>query len=82
MPMNGSVNRWDSFPKELVSLCDGDYWLPASSSKIYATVTDFYLNGFWNDYKRVFGTVKQALNMHLEYDDFEEDDYVEIWVTQ
>lgn len=82
MPMNGSVNRWDNFPKELVSLCDGDYWLPASSSKIYATVTDFYPNGLWNDYKRVFGTGKQALNMYLEYDDFEEDDYVEIWVTQ
>ena len=80
--MNENVNIWESFPKELVSLYDGDYWLPASSSKIYATVTDFYPNGFWNDYKRVFGTGKQALNMYLEYDDFEEDDYVEIWVTQ
>ena len=25
--MNGSANKWNVIPKELVSLCDGDYWL-------------------------------------------------------
>lgn len=65
--MNGSANKWDVTPKELVKLYDGEYWLPINSSKIYFKVSDISPNGWWNDCNRVFGTDKQTLSIVLEY---------------
>ncbi|MBQ2886843.1 MAG: hypothetical protein IJE43_24280, partial [Alphaproteobacteria bacterium] len=66
--MNGSANKWEDTPKELIKLCDGEYWLPVNSFEIYFKVSDIYPNGSWNDCKRVFGTGKQTLNIEIEYD--------------
>ena len=44
--MNGSANKWDLTPKELVKLYDGEYWLPVNSSKIYFKVSDISPNGW------------------------------------
>ena len=80
--MNGSGDKWEVIPKELVKLCDGEYWLPANSSEIYFKVSDIYPNGSWNDCNRVFGTGKQTLSIEIEYDYLEEEkDYEEVWVA-
>ena len=80
--MNGSGDKWEVIPKELVKLCDGEYWLPANSSEIYFKVSDIYPNGSWNDCNRVFGTGKQTLSIEIEYDNLgEEKDYEEVWVV-
>ena len=80
--MNGSDNKWEVTPKELVKLCDGEYWLPVNSSDIFFRVSDIYPNGSWNDCKRVFGTGKQTLSIEIEYDYLEEEkDYEEVWMV-
>ena len=80
--MNGSANKWDATPKELVKLRDGEYWLPVNSSKIYFKVSDISPNGWWNDCYRVFGTGKQTLSIVLEYDYWEEEeDNEEVWMA-
>ena len=80
--MNGSTNKWEVTSKELVTLCDGEYWLPVNSSEIYFKVSDIYPNGSWNDCKRVFGTGKQNLSIEIEYDYLEEEkDYEEVWMV-
>ena len=80
--MNGNVNKWKVTPKELIKLCDGEYWLPVNSSEIYFKVSDIYPNGSWNDCNRVFGTDKQTLSLEIEYDHLEEEkDYEEVWVA-
>lgn len=80
--MNGSANKWDLTPKELVKLYDGEYWLPVNSSEIYSKVSDIYPNGWWNDCNRVFGTDKQTLSIELEYDYWEEEeDNDEVWMA-
>ena len=80
--MNGSTNKWEVTSKELVTLCDGEYWLPVNSSEIYFKVSDIYPNGSWNDCKRVFGTGKQNLSIEIEYDYLEEEkDYEEVWMA-
>ena len=80
--MNGSGDKWEVIPKELVTLCDGDYWLPVNSSKIYFKVSDIYPNGSWNDCNRVFGTGKQTLSIEIEYGYLEEEkDNEEVWVA-
>ena len=80
--MNGSGDKWEVIPKELVKLCDGEYWLPANSSEIYFKVSDIYPNGSWNDCNRVFGTGKQTLSIEIEYDYLEEEkDYEEVWMA-
>lgn len=80
--MNGSANKWEVTPKELVKLCDGEYWLPVNSSDIFFRVSDIYPNGSWNDCKRVFGTGKQTLSIEIEYDYLEEEkDYEEVWMV-
>ena len=77
--MNGNVNKWKVTPKELIKLCDGEYWLPVNSSEIYFKVSDIYPNGSWNDCNRVFGTDKQTLSLEIEYDHLEEEkDYEEV----
>ena len=68
-----SANRWEVTLKELVKLCDGEYWLPVNSSDIYLKVSDISPNGSWNDCKRVFGTGKQTLNIEIEYDYIEKE---------
>lgn len=79
--MNGSDNKWEVTPKELVKLCDGEYWLPVNSSEFFFRVLDIYPNGSWNDCKRVFGTGKQTLSIEIEYDYLEEEkDYEEVWM--
>ena len=81
MKPNGA-NKWEVTPKELVKLCDGEYWLPVNSSEIFFRVSDIYPNGSWNDCKRVFGTGKQTLSIEIEYDNLgEEKDYEEVWVV-
>ena len=81
MKPNGG-NKWEVTPKELVKLCDGEYWLPVNSSEIFFRVSDIYPNGSWNDCKRVFGTGKQTLSIEIEYDNLgEEKDYEEVWVV-
>lgn len=80
--MNGSANKWEDTPKELIKLCDGEYWLPVNSSEIYFKVSDIYPNGSWNDCKRVFGTGKQTLNIEIEYDYLEEEkNNEEVWMA-
>jgi hypothetical protein len=80
--MNGSANKWDLTPKELVKLYDGEYWLPVNSSEIYSKVSDISPNGWWNDCNRVFGTDKQTLSIELEYDYWEEEeDNEEVWMA-
>lgn len=80
--MNGSANKWDLTPKELVKLYDGEYWSPVNSSEIYFKVSDIYPNGSWNDCKRVFGTDKQTLSIEIEYDHLEEEnDNEEVWMA-
>ena len=80
--MNGSANKWDVTPKELVKLYDGEYWFPVNSSEIYFKVSDIYPNGSWNDCKRVFGTDKQTLSIEIEYDHWEEEeDNEEVWMA-
>ena len=80
--MNGSANKWEVTPKELVKLCDGEYWLPVNSSEIFFRVLDIYPNGSWNDCKRVFGTGKQTLSIEIEYDYLEEEkDDEEVWMA-
>ena len=78
--MNGSVNKWELTPKELVKLCDGEYWLPVNFSKLFLKVSDISPNGWWNDCNRVFGTDKQTLSIVLEYDYWEEDNE-EVWMA-
>ena len=81
MKPNGA-NKWEVTPKELVKLCDGEYWLPVNSSEIFFRVSDIYPNESWNDCKRVFGTGKQTLSIEIEYDNLgEEKDYEEVWVV-
>ena len=81
-PMDGSVNKWEVTPKELVKLCDGEYWLPVNSSRIFFKVSDICPNGSWNDCKRVFGTGKQTLSIEIEYDYKEEEkDNEEVWMA-
>ena len=80
--MNGNGDKWEVIPKELVTLCDGDYWLPVNSSEIFFRVSDIYPNGSCNDCNRVFGTGKQTLSIEVEYDYLEEEkDYEEVWVA-
>jgi len=80
--MNGSDNKWDVTPKELVKLRDGEYWLPVNFSKLFLKVSDISPNGWWNDCNRVFGTDKQTLSIVLEYDYWEEEeDNEEVWMT-
>lgn len=77
-----SANRWEVTLKELVKLCDGEYWLPVNSSDIYLKVSDISPNGWWNDCNRVFGTDKQTLSIVLEYDYWEEEeDNEEVWMA-
>ena len=77
-----SANRWEVTLKELVKLCDGEYWLPVNSSDIYLKVSDISPNGSWNDCKRVFGTGKQTLNIEIEYDYIEkEKNNEEVWMA-
>lgn len=78
--MNGSANKWELTPKELVKLCDGEYWLPVNSSEIFFRVSEISPNGWWNDCNRVFGTGKQTLSIVLEYDYWEEDNK-EVWMA-
>jgi len=81
MKPNGA-NKWELTPKELVKLCDGEYWLPVNSSEIFFRVSDIYPNGSWNDCKRVFGTGKQTLSIEIEYDYWEEEnDNEEVWMA-
>lgn len=80
--MNGSANKWDATPKELVKLRDGEYWLPVNFSKLFLKVSDISPNGWWNDCNRVFGTDKQTLSIVLEYDYWEEEeDNEEVWMA-
>ena len=80
--MNGSDNKWDVTPKELVKLRDGEYWLPVNFSKLFLKVSDISPNGWWNDCNRVFGTDKQTLSIVLEYDYWEEEeDNEEVWMA-
>ena len=80
--MNGSANKWDVTPKELVKLRDGEYWLPVNFSKLFLKVSDISPNGWWNDCNRVFGTDKQTLSIVLEYDYWEEEeDNEEVWMA-
>ena len=80
--MNGSDNKWEVTPKELVKLCDGEYWLPVNSSEIFFRVSEIYPNGLWNDCERIFGTSKQTLSIEIEYDFLEEEkDDEEVWMA-
>ena len=40
MKPNGA-NKWEVTPKELVKLCDGEYWLPVNSSEIFLEFQTF-----------------------------------------
>lgn len=77
--MNENVNKWNVVRKELVTLSDGQYWLPAYSSDIYADVTDLYIDDFWDDPKNIFGTGNKTLHFYFEcYPIHEEED---VWVA-
>ena len=76
--MNGSVNEWDVAPKELVMLCDGEYWLPVNTYGINFKISDIYLYNIWEDPNRVFGTGKQTLSIQLEFDGLKQE---EVWLA-